>query len=175
MMREEVKNVDSKNEPSIDVGTVTKADDDEDDVERDEENDDDDEDGNNALYESNATRAKALQVVTASLMAEKKNWDWSETFHVVPPTPLPFNKEVVNATSGVSAAPATTNPLGIHDDLQREVAFYDVALEAVLEAKILCHKAGIPFTRPDDFFAEMVKTDGMFVAGPVNFLHCDCR
>ena len=121
--------------------------------------DEDDEDENRALMESNATRAKALQVVTASLLAEKKNWDWSETLDVVPHTPLPFNKDVAKTTSGVSSATAT-NPLGIHDDLQREVAFYDVALEAVLEAKLLCHKAGIPFTRPDDFFAEMVKTDG---------------
>ena len=125
----------------------------------DEEDDEDDEDENRALMESNATRAKALQVVTASLLAEKKNWDWSETLDVVPHTPLPFNKDVAKTTSGVSSLTAT-NPLGIHDDLQREVAFYDVALEAVLEAKLLCHKAGIPFTRPDDFFAEMVKTDG---------------
>ena len=69
----------------------------------------------------------------------------------------------------------TTNPLGIHDDLQREVAFYDVALEAVLEAKVLCHKAGIPFTRPDDFFAEMVKTDGTLLLDQlISSLRCKC-
>jgi rRNA-processing protein EBP2 len=161
---EEIDDVDFKNKSSngvnMDCGADTKVDDDDDD---NEEKDEDDEDEHHALVKTNETRAKALQVVTASLLAEKKNWDWSETFDIVPPTPLPFNKEVVKATSGVSATVATTtvNPLGIHDDLQREVAFYDVALEAVLEAKILCHKAGIPFTRPDDFFAEMVKTDGM--------------
>ena len=165
---EEEEELNIRNESAMGRKMVSNAVDNEDDeidyddeVEQEEEDDEE----NRAIIETNTTRAKALQVVTASILAEKKNWDWSETFDIVPPTPLPFNKEVVKATGGVSA---TTNPLGIHDDLQREVAFYDVALEAVLEAKVLCHKAGIPFTRPDDFFAEMVKTDGTFQ--PVAFL-----
>ena len=86
-------------------------------------------------------------MVTEALAAEKKEWPWAETFCVVPVTPLPFGAGTVDA-------------LNIHDDLKREVAFYDTALEAVLEAKERCHQAGVPFTRPEDFFAEMVKTDG---------------
>ena len=97
--------------------------------------------------ESALARSKALQFVTASLVAEKKDWPWAETFHILPSTPLPFGGKGEEA-------------LNIHDDLKREVAFYDNALEAVLEAKVKCKKDGVPFSRPDDFFAEMVKTDG---------------
>ena len=170
---EDENNVDGMKKSTFDGTKVgnTEKDDDDDEIDDDDEEDNEDEDvdeddekedKDRALLESNATRAKALKVVTASLLAEKKNWDWAETFDIVPPTPLPFNKEVGKVASGISTA--TTNPLGIHDDLQREVAFYDVALEAVLEAKNLCNEAGIPFTRPDDFFAEMVKTDGTFAS-----------
>ena len=52
------------------------------------------------------------------------------------------------------------NPLDVHDDLKREVAFYNMALEAANMARKLCHDANVPFSRPEDFFAEMVKTDG---------------
>jgi rRNA-processing protein EBP2 len=75
---------------------------------------------------------------------------WAEKIFIIPPTPLPFGLE-----EGASGT-----PLDIHDDLKREVAFYDMALEAVVEARVKCKKADIPFSRPEDFFAEMVKTDG---------------
>jgi len=99
-----------------------------------------------------AVRAKALQVVTTALVAETKDWPWAETFQVVPTTPLPFGAAAGDDNNETAVS--------IHDDLKREVAFYDCALEAVLEAKEKCQQAGIPFSRPDDFFAEMVKTDG---------------
>ncbi|KAF9978126.1 rRNA-processing protein and EBNA1-binding protein ebp2 [Actinomortierella ambigua] len=45
------------------------------------------------------------------------------------------------------------------DDLKREVAFYEQALEAAVKGRELLKKEGIPFERPDDYFAEMVKSD----------------
>ncbi|KAJ1964701.1 RRNA processing protein [Dimargaris xerosporica] len=45
------------------------------------------------------------------------------------------------------------------DDLKRELAFYTQALDAVSEGKVQVKKAGVVFTRPDDYFAEMVKSD----------------
>ncbi|KAJ1727019.1 RRNA processing protein, partial [Coemansia biformis] len=45
------------------------------------------------------------------------------------------------------------------DDLERELQFYQQGLEAVMQARQKIQKAGVPFTRPDDYFAEMVKTD----------------
>ncbi|GFZ45146.1 hypothetical protein JCM24511_02872 [Saitozyma sp. JCM 24511] len=45
------------------------------------------------------------------------------------------------------------------DDLQREMAFYKVALEQVAPARKLAAKYDIPFSRPTDYYAEMVKSD----------------
>jgi rRNA-processing protein EBP2 len=39
------------------------------------------------------------------------------------------------------------------------VAFYNNALEAVNLSKAQLRKEGIPYKRPNDFFAEMVKSD----------------
>lgn len=45
------------------------------------------------------------------------------------------------------------------DDLNRELAFYKVCQSAAAQARGLLKKEGIPFTRPGDYFAEMVKND----------------
>lgn len=45
------------------------------------------------------------------------------------------------------------------DDLAREVIFYKQALSAATTGRAKCLSANLPFTRPTDFFAEMVKTD----------------
>lgn len=47
----------------------------------------------------------------------------------------------------------------MNDDLNRELAFYKQSLDAVTEARILLKREGVPFSRPTDYFAEMVKTD----------------
>ncbi|KAL4904841.1 eukaryotic rRNA processing protein EBP2-domain-containing protein [Aspergillus multicolor] len=46
-----------------------------------------------------------------------------------------------------------------NDDLNRELAFYKTAQTAAITARKLLKKEGVPFTRPRDYFAEMVKTD----------------
>ncbi|KAL4930811.1 EBP2 family rRNA-processing protein [Aspergillus undulatus] len=46
-----------------------------------------------------------------------------------------------------------------NDDLNRELAFYKTAQAGALLARKLLKKEGVPFTRPGDYFAEMVKTD----------------
>ena len=45
------------------------------------------------------------------------------------------------------------------DDLTREAEFYRIARAAALSARDLLAAEGIPFSRPADYFAEMVKTD----------------
>ena len=42
---------------------------------------------------------------------------------------------------------------------QRELAFYTQALAAVKSAQARLTKMDVPFARPDDYFAEMLKTD----------------
>lgn len=45
------------------------------------------------------------------------------------------------------------------DDETRELMFYKIARDATLTARGLLKKEKVPFTRPSDYFAEMVKTD----------------
>lgn len=46
-----------------------------------------------------------------------------------------------------------------HDDLTRELAFYQQSLDAAVEARRLLREGKMLFTRPNEYFAEMVKTD----------------
>nr|KMM71876.1 rRNA processing protein Ebp2 [Coccidioides posadasii RMSCC 3488] len=46
-----------------------------------------------------------------------------------------------------------------NDDLNRELAFYKVCVSAATNARSLLKKEGVPFSRPTDYFAEMVKSD----------------
>jgi rRNA-processing protein EBP2 len=45
------------------------------------------------------------------------------------------------------------------NDIEREKVFMAMALEGALEAQKRVLAAGIPFERPEDYFAEMIKTD----------------
>jgi len=47
----------------------------------------------------------------------------------------------------------------VDDDLARELAFMNQSLEAARTARTLLKKEGVPFTRPTDYFAEMIRTD----------------
>ncbi|MCJ1403730.1 rRNA-processing protein and EBNA1-binding protein ebp2 [Xylographa trunciseda] len=70
-----------------------------------------------------------------------------------PISSLPFS-----AHQSVSSAAQIVIP-DINDDLNRELAFYKQCLDAATEARTLLQKEGVPFTRPTDYFAEMVKSD----------------
>ncbi|KAK0189131.1 eukaryotic rRNA processing protein EBP2-domain-containing protein [Armillaria mellea] len=52
-----------------------------------------------------------------------------------------------------------TIDVDVNDDLNREVAFYKQALHGANAGRTLAAKHKFPFTRPADYFAEMVKTD----------------
>lgn len=58
-----------------------------------------------------------------------------------------------------STQASTLNAEDMNDDLKKELHFYEQALEAAKIAKDKIINAGIPFSRPDDYFAEMVKSD----------------
>lgn len=57
----------------------------------------------------------------------------------------------------VSAEPLP--PIAVDDDLKLELAFYGQALAAVTAARAELERLGIPHRRPDDYFAEMMKSD----------------
>lgn len=60
----------------------------------------------------------------------------------------------------VSSEPTESKIEDISDDLQRELQLYSQSLEAAKKARALLKAEGLPFSRPKDYFAEMVKDDG---------------
>ncbi|KAI8895435.1 eukaryotic rRNA processing protein EBP2-domain-containing protein [Globomyces pollinis-pini] len=68
---------------------------------------------------------------------------------------LPFIETLAHTNTIVTSG----NIPDVNDDLKRELAFYEQALESCKVARNLITQAGIPFSRPDDYFAEMIKTD----------------
>ncbi|KAG9531375.1 Ebp2-domain-containing protein, partial [Aureobasidium melanogenum] len=124
-------------------------------LDEDEEEDDDEEDDDIALsdLESVASEDKGDIIPhqrltinnTAALLRAVKSFALSSK--------LPFSE---NQTV-VSDAP--TEIPDIDDDLNRELAFYKQSLDAVTKARALLKKEGVPFSRPADYFAEMVKSD----------------
>lgn len=60
----------------------------------------------------------------------------------------------------VSSEPTEPKIEDISDDLQRELQLYSQSLEAAKKARALLRAEGLPFSRPKDYFAEMLKDDG---------------
>ncbi|CAN1842664.1 Probable rRNA-processing protein EBP2 homolog [Linum perenne] len=54
-------------------------------------------------------------------------------------------------------------PVDVNDDLTREMAFYTQALEGTRRAFEKFETMGLPFLRPPDYYAEMVKSDAHMV------------
>ncbi|OAP63080.1 hypothetical protein AYL99_02307 [Fonsecaea erecta] len=72
------------------------------------------------------------------------------------PQTTPFHHH----NSLISALPPTAESVpDPNDDLTRELEFYRVARTAVVAARDLLRAEKIPFSRPADYFAEMVKSD----------------
>jgi rRNA-processing protein EBP2 len=69
------------------------------------------------------------------------------------PASLPFSA----VQSVTSAEPVEIKDA--EDDLNRELAFYRQSLDAVTEARARLKAEGKPFSRPTDYFAEMVKSE----------------
>ena len=69
------------------------------------------------------------------------------------PSNLPFSVHQSITTSEHTAVP------DVNDDLTRELAFYKQSLDAANEARAMLKKEGVPFSRPTDYFAEMIKSD----------------
>lgn len=89
-------------------------------------------------------------LLTSCLNKIKKALPWVERLDVVT-GPAPAPKESVFDEDFGKIDP--------NDDFSREALFYRVAQSAVLEAIPKLHELGIPTKRPNDYFAEMIKSD----------------
>ncbi|KAI9344336.1 eukaryotic rRNA processing, partial [Obelidium mucronatum] len=58
-----------------------------------------------------------------------------------------------------ASQPLDLLPTEVDNDLKREMAFYKQALEAAVVGYRELKKAQVPIHRPDDYYAEMIKTD----------------
>ncbi|EJS43000.1 ebp2p [Saccharomyces arboricola H-6] len=73
---------------------------------------------------------------------------------------LPWKKHSFQEHQSVTAATNTDEGIkDIYDDTERELAFYKQSLNAVLVARDELKRLKVPFKRPLDYFAEMVKSD----------------
>lgn len=71
----------------------------------------------------------------------------------LPLSTLPFSEHQSLTSTDPTSIPDT------NDDLARELALYAQCLSAAQRARTLLAKESAPFTRPTDYFAEMVKSD----------------
>lgn len=73
---------------------------------------------------------------------------------------LPYSAMPFSGHQSIVAKTTTANMIpDIDDDLQREKVIMQQALEAAIQARTLLKAEGVPFARPVDFFAEMVKSE----------------
>ncbi|KAG8631412.1 hypothetical protein KVT40_000552 [Elsinoe batatas] len=121
--------------------------------EEDNEDEDDDEDIPLSDIESLASDEKEDVVPHQRLTINNTAALTKAYKSIALPASLPFS-----ATQAVVSSAATTIA-DIEDDLGRELAFYKQSLEAVTQARSLLKKEGVLFSRPADYFAEMVKSD----------------
>lgn len=73
---------------------------------------------------------------------------------------LPWAKHSFQEHQSVVSENKTESEIkDIYDDTERELAFYKQGLDAVKQARKTLYKLKVPFSRPMDYFAEMVKSD----------------
>ncbi|KAL7876613.1 hypothetical protein AOLI_G00115760 [Acnodon oligacanthus] len=85
----------------------------------------------------------------------KKNLPWVERLDLTNDPAV----DVLAKIEGTLAEKPSSGEINAEDDFQREMYFYRQAQATVLEALPELKKLQIPTRRPDDYFAEMAKTD----------------
>lgn len=93
----------------------------------------------NHVHEEAALKLKLKQLTNNKLDHQLDDQEWLETLALTAPLPLQVDDP--------------------DNDLEREMAFYNQALSAVRAAQGRMDRLGVPYRRPDDYFAEMTKSD----------------
>ena len=80
--------------------------------------------------------------------------------HALERVQLPWKKHSFQEHQSVTSETNTDEHIkDIYDDTERELAFYKQSLDAVLVSRDELKRLKVPFKRPLDYFAEMVKSD----------------
>lgn len=118
------------------------------------------------VVDKNKTPINNRDALEQKLKAIRLDLDWLERFDIVTkPAKLPADLEARRAAFSTTAAAKQSEPpddarqLDASDDFERESFFQRQAQAACLVGLARLHDAGIPTRRPDDYFAEMLKSD----------------
>ena len=115
-------------------GGSTFGDDDDGEIEEEEENEEEnEEEEEEGIYNAEALHDKLEDI------AWTQEQPWAETLAITSEKPIDIKD--------------------VDDDLERELAFYNQALDAARQAIHRFERAGVAWQRPPDYFAEMVKSD----------------
>eukprot|EP00618_Florenciella_parvula_P019467 CAMPEP_0119489334 /NCGR_PEP_ID=MMETSP1344-20130328/14819_1 /TAXON_ID=236787 /ORGANISM="Florenciella parvula, Strain CCMP2471" /LENGTH=210 /DNA_ID=CAMNT_0007524367 /DNA_START=138 /DNA_END=766 /DNA_ORIENTATION=+ len=111
---------------------------------------------------------EAMNELEMEREAEMQEFDGEEEEEVR----APYNKEAMEAITAEMAeeelpwvetldivAGEALNCTDVHDDLARELAFYEQALASVKDGRERLKAMNTPWKRPEDFFCEMIKSD----------------
>uniref|UniRef100_A0A3Q1HFQ0 EBNA1 binding protein 2 n=1 Tax=Acanthochromis polyacanthus TaxID=80966 RepID=A0A3Q1HFQ0_9TELE len=110
--------------------------------------------GMNVLVDKSKKFVNNVDGMKQCLADLRKNLPWVERLDL---TNLPA-EDILSKAEG--KVPALANgEVNADDDFQREMFFYRQAQATVLQALPLLNKHGIATKRPDDYFAEMAKSD----------------
>lgn len=110
--------------------------------------------GMNVLVDKPKQFVNNVEGMKQCLADFRKDLPWVERLDM---TNLPAEDVLAKAEGKV---PSVKNgDVKAEDDFQREMFFYRQAQATVLDALPLLSKLGIPTKRPDDYFAEMAKSD----------------
>lgn len=154
----------SESESDINDESEDEEDDDEEDDEDDEEEDEEDEDEEQAEEEdqediplSDVEIDSDADIVPHTKLTINNKAALQESLARIQ---LPWEKHsFVEHQLVTSAEPTEALIKDIYDDTERELAFYKQGLDAAKQARATLAKLKVPFSRPMDYFAEMVKSD----------------
>ncbi|XP_051232013.1 probable rRNA-processing protein EBP2 [Dicentrarchus labrax] len=110
--------------------------------------------GMNVLVDKPKKLVNNVEGMKQCLAGLRKDLPWVERLDLTNPPA----EDVIFKAEG-KAPTASKGDVNADDDFQREMFFYRQAQATVLEALPLLNKHGISTKRPDDYFAEMAKSD----------------
>ncbi|KAG8132261.1 putative rRNA-processing protein [Naja naja] len=108
--------------------------------------------GLNIVLEGRSKAFNNVDGLKRCLSEFQRNLSWVERLDIT----SPLETNVTGAASKNTVEKDSVDP---EDDFKREMNFYHQAQASVLEALPRLHQFKIPTRRPDDYFAEMAKSD----------------
>lgn len=76
---------------------------------------------------------------------------------------IPFTEHMSVTNENPIKMGEAAEALKINDDIKREIVFYNNTRENVMKGMQILVQAKVPISRPDDFFAEMLKDDAHMI------------